>query len=178
MDEVKVSKYISFILRHRPDVIGAEVDKKGWMYVDDLIKGVSEKYPGFNMKILEHIVETDSKKRYQFNDYKSKIRACQGHSINVNADLKEIVPPDRLFHGTSTRFLKSIMSEGILRMSRTHVHLSKDYNTAYSVGSRHGEACILTIRADKMREDGIKFYESENGVILVDYVDPKYIMLI
>ena len=127
------------------------------------------------METLEEIVRTDNKGRYSFNDSKTLIRANQGHSIPVDVELKEIVPPNILFHGTATRFLDSIKQQGIKSMSRLYVHLSEDLETAIKVGDRHGDCVVLIIDTKKMSNDGIKFYLSENGVWLTKYIDWKYV---
>lgn len=127
------------------------------------------------IQLIETIVETNDKQRYEFNDDKTLIRARQGHSIDVDVELKEIKPPFILYHGTAIRFLESILKDGIKKMSRNYVQLSNDLDTAESVGSRHGKPVILLINTKKMEEDGIKFYLSANNVVLTDYVDPKYI---
>lgn len=127
------------------------------------------------MEELEEIVETNNKKRYEFSDDKKKIRARQGHSIPVDVELKEATPPKVLYHGTATRFLSSIMSQGILKGTRLYVHLSDNVETAEKVGSRHGKPVVLFLDTDCMVKDGIKFYISNNDVWLTEYVDSKYI---
>jgi putative RNA 2'-phosphotransferase len=124
---------------------------------------------------LKNIVETNDKQRYSFNDDYTKIRANQGHSIPVNLQLVEKIPPDVLYHGTATRFLDSIMEEGITKQSRQYVHLSKDVETATKVGKRHGKSIVLVLDALNMYRDGVKFYLSDNGVWLTNYVSSKYI---
>ena len=131
---------------------------------------------GYSIEELDDIVKTNDKKRYEYNEDKSLIRARQGHSVNVDVDLKEMVPPDILYHGTTTRFYSDILKDGIKKMNRQYVHLSDNYTTAVSVGSRHGSAIVLTIDAKKMTNDGCKFYLSNNGVWLTDYVKPDYIL--
>ena len=175
MSKNSLSKFISLILRHKPDVIGISLDEHGWADVEDLIDGIRKSGKVIDMVILEEIVRTDEKGRYSFNEDKTKIRANQGHSIAVDVELKEMVPPDVLYHGTAARFLDSIREQGIKSMSRLYVHLSGDIETAIKVGKRHGEAVVLSINAKQMAEDGIKFYLSENGVWLTKYVAWKYV---
>lgn len=175
MDLNKSSKFISLILRHKPETIGITLDEHGWANVNELINGINNSGRNIDMEILEEIVRTDNKQRYSFNEDKTLIRANQGHSITVNVELKEMVPPDILYHGTATRFLDSIKQQGIKSMSRLYVHLSKDYETAVNVGNRHGKHCVLKIDAKRMHSDGIKFYLSENGVWLTKFVDWKYV---
>lgn len=178
MNDIKIGKYICLILRHKPEIIGIELDKNGWANVDELINGLKKKYPDFNREKLEYIVNTDNKQRYSLSNDKSKIRARQGHSIDVDVELKELTPPELLYHGTAERFLESIMKEGLVPKSRLYVHLSKDVETAEKVGKRHGKPAVLKIETGKMAEDGFKFYLSENGVWLTKAVPPKYFSLI
>lgn len=158
------SKELAFLLRHDKEY---NFDEHGWRDVSDLIKN-----HGYTKAELEDIVETDDKGRYEWDLTKKRIRARQGHSIPVNPDLEEKEPPEFLYHGTSSRFLDSIMREGIKKMNRTHVHLSPDKETAAKVGTRHGGTLvIIKVEAHRMFEDGKKFYLSRNGVWLTDYVD-------
>lgn len=166
-DLIKKGKHLSFLLRHDTEY---QFDKHGWREVSDLIKN-----HGYTMKELEDIVETNNKKRYEFSEDKKKIRARQGHSIPVDVELKEAIPPKVLYHGTATRFLSSIMSQGIIKGTRLYVHLSDTTETAEKVGARHGKPVVLIIDTDYMVRDGIKFYLSNNNVWLTDYVDSKYI---
>jgi len=133
-----LSKFLSLVLRHKPEVINLVMDKNGWVSVEDLLKGMRRKGYKIDLSILEQIVVGDKKQRYSFNEDKSKIRANQGHSIKVDVGFKELQPPNVLYHGTATRFMKSIMSKGLIGMSRLYVHLSADEETAVSVGIRHG----------------------------------------
>ena len=178
MNIEKLSKFISLILRHKPEEVGITLDDFGWAKVEDLINGINNSGRKIDIEILEEIVRTDNKQRYSFNEDKTKIRANQGHSIPVNIEFKELEPPNTLYHGTATKSLEGIKSQGIKSMSRLYVHLSKDYETAVNVGSRHGKCVVLVINAKRMYEDGIKFYLSENGVWLTEYIDPKYILSI
>lgn len=173
MNLIKVSKYISLILRHKPETIGISLDEHGWANVKDLINGVNKTHK-LDMKMLEEIVETDDKERYSFNEDKTKIRANQGHSINVDVELEEAVPPEMLWHGTGVKYMKNIDVEGLISKSRLYVHLSADPNTAMDVGKRHGDPMIYCIDALKMYEDGYKFYKSKNGVWLTKHVPTEY----
>lgn len=174
MDE-RLSVFISLILRHKPDVIGITLDEHGWANVKELIDGINSSGRRINMEMLEEIVRTDNKGRYSFNESKELIRANQGHSINVNVELKEAKPPDTLYHGTATKSLENIKRQGIKPMSRLYVHLSKDLDTATNVGGRHGKCVVLAVDTQRMFDDGLKFYLSENGVWLTKYIDWRYI---
>lgn len=170
----ETSKYMSLILRHKPDAIGITLDEHGWANVDELIAGIA-KDNEFNMEILEEIVRTDEKQRYSFNEDKTLIRANQGHSIPVDVELEEKEPPEILYHGTGEKYVSSIDAQGLIPKSRLYVHLSKDEETAVKVGSRHGKPVIYIVKAEQMYEDGYKFYISANGVWLTKEVLVKYL---
>lgn len=165
------SKFISLVLRHKPDVIGIKLDRHGWANVNELLTGVQ-----ISLQDLEHIVTTDSKQRYSFNEDKTKIRANQGHSVDVDLELKEAKPPNVLYHGTYSDVVGHILYEGIKKQSRQYVHLSGDIETATKVGARRGKPMIMEIDSEKMYEDGRKFYLSKNNVWLTDYIPSKYII--
>lgn len=171
----KLSIFISLILRHKPETIGIKLDDYGYADVNELIEKINNTGRNINIEILEQIVKEDNKQRYSFNDDRSKIRANQGHSINVDVELKELEPPEYLYHGTATRFLDNIKNEGIIKQSRLYVHLSRDIDTAIKVGKRHGTPVILKINTGKMYENGYKFYLSENNVWLCEYIPFKYV---
>lgn len=170
-----MGRFLSLILRHSPQTIGITLDKFGYANIDELISQMNKHGKHIDFDTLKLIVDTNNKKRYSFNQDFTKIRANQGHSINVDLQLTEKIPPNELYHGTATRFLDSIMKEGIKKQSRQYVHLSKDIDTAIKVGKRHGQVVILILDTAKMYQDGVKFYLSDNGVWLTDYVNPKYI---
>ena len=170
----ETSKYISLILRHKPETIGITLDEHGWANVDELISGIAKTHE-MNMNILEEIVSTDEKQRYSFNDDKTKIRANQGHSIQVDVELEEMRPPEILWHGTGEKFIGSIDEQGLISKSRLYVHLSKDEETALKVGTRHGKPVIYIVKAEEMFKDGYKFYLSKNGVWLTKEVPVKYL---
>lgn len=173
MNLTKTSKYISLILRHKPETIGISLDEHGWANVKGLIDGVNKTHK-LDMKMLEEIVETDDKQRYSFNEDKTMIRANQGHSIDVDVELEEAVPPEMLWHGTGHKYVKNIDVEGLIPKSRLYVHLSEDYKTAIEVGKRHGTPAIYCVDALKMHSDGYKFYKSKNGVWLTKHVPAEY----
>lgn len=169
-----LSKFLSLVLRHKPEVIGITLDSHGWAKVDELINGIREQYD-FDFETLKKIVETDNKQRYSFNDDKTLIRANQGHSIKVDVDLEELQPPKILYHGTAKKYEKSIDKSGLKSKSRLYVHLSADLETAEMVGKRHGELLIYEVDCGKMFDDGYKFYKSANGVWLTDIVPVQYL---
>ena len=155
------SKYISLILRHKPETIGITLDEHGWANVDELIAGIS-KTQDFNMEMLEEIVRTDEKQRYSFNEDKTLIRANQGHSIPVDVELEKKKPPRYLYHGTGEKYRESIDNQGLIPKSRLYVHLSPDIETAIKVGSRHGKPVVYRVWAGSMHDAGFDFYKSVN----------------
>ncbi|HBF7642493.1 TPA: RNA 2'-phosphotransferase [Clostridioides difficile] len=171
----KLSIFISLILRHKPETIGIKLDDYGYADVNELIEKINNTGRNINIEILEQIVKEDNKQRYSFNEDRSKIRANQGHSINVNVELRELEPPRFLYHGTATRFLDNIKKEGIISKSRLYVHLSNNIDTAVQVGKRHGIPIVLKINAGKMYENDYKFYLSENNIWLCEYIPFKYV---
>ena len=170
----ETSKYMSLILRHKPETIGITLDEHGWADVDELIDGIS-RTQDFNIDILEEIVRTDEKQRYSFNDDKTKIRANQGHSIEVDVELEEKEPPEILWHGTGEKFATSIDNIGLIPKSRLYVHLSKDEETATIVGRRHGKPVLYMVNTREMYKDGFKFFLSKNGVWLTKEVPVRYL---
>lgn len=169
-----ISKFLSLVLRHQPDTIGVQLDENGWVEIQTLI----EKFPKehqLDKEVLEYVVANNDKQRFAFNENKTKIRANQGHSVTVDLALNPTQPPEYLYHGTVVDFLEAIHKEGLKKMSRQHVHLSQDQETAIKVGSRRGKPIILTVRTGAMANDGHEFYLSDNNVWLIDRVPAKYI---
>lgn len=169
-----LSKFISLILRHKPEEIGITLDEHGWADVEELIAGISRKQP-IDRATLEEIVATDDKQRYSFSEDGKLIRANQGHSIPVDVELAQAEPPEYLWHGTAARFVPSIEAQGLLPCSRLYVHLSADERTARIVGARHGAPALYRVRAGAMRRAGIPFFLSQNGVWLVKHVPVEYL---
>ncbi|MBQ6481992.1 MAG: RNA 2'-phosphotransferase [Anaerolineaceae bacterium] len=172
----KTSKFIALILRHKPETIGITLDEHGWANVQELIDGINATGKHhLNMELLEEIVRLDEKQRYSFNEDRSLIRANQGHSIPVDVELKETLPPKVLYHGTGEKYVPSIDEQGLIPKSRLYVHMSADKETAKTVGSRHGRPVIYEIDCKSMSEDGYRFYLSENHVWLTKAVPAKYL---
>ena len=171
-----ISRYISLILRHKPEVIGIKLDEHGWADVQQLISGIKKsRNKSYNMDMLEEIVRTDNKQRYSFNDDKTLIRANQGHSVKVDVELEEKAPPEFLWHGTGEKYVQSIDSVGLIPKGRLYVHLSKDEDTALNVGKRHGKPVIYKVLSGQMSKDGFRFYLSKNGVWLIKEVPVRYL---
>jgi putative RNA 2'-phosphotransferase len=173
---VKISKFLSLVLRHAPETIHVNMDKNGWVGIRELIDNAN-KYRNLRLTvdIIKKVVETNDKQRFILSDNGERIRANQGHSITVDLELESKIPPDVLYHGTAIRFLDSIKKDGLRPMGRQYVHLSRTEEIATAVGKRHGEPIVLYIDAKTMHEEGYKFYLSENKVWLVDAVPVKYI---
>jgi putative RNA 2'-phosphotransferase len=171
MSDFEISKFLSFVLRHNPGHIDLELDSAGWANVKDLL----DKSTNLDMTTLEHIVKTNNKKRFEFNSDKTKIRASQGHSVEVNLGYERKIPPDVLYHGTAQKNRESIQRDGLKKMNRHAVHLSADIETATSVGARHGKPLVYIVRAREMSDNGSKFYLSNNNVWLTENVLPEFL---
>ena len=172
---VATSKFLSLVLRHKPETIGLVLDQHGWADVDELIRLSNEHGKQLSRELLEEVVEKNEKKRFTISADGSRIRANQGHSVSVDVELVPVEPPTLLFHGTVPRFLESIRLHGLRRGNRLHVHLSADEQTAKIVGARRGDPVVLRITAHAMFQDGYVFYVSENGVWLTEHVPPQFL---
>lgn len=174
-NSTQLSKFLSFVLRHKPDAIGLTLDPQGWTSVDELIAKSDAAGTRFSREDLLHVVETSEKKRFSLSADGQRIRAAQGHSVAVELGLSAQQPPSVLYHGTATRFVGSILSEGLKPQTRQQVHLSVDEATAHRVGQRHGEPTILKVEALRMHAKGFKFFLADNGVWLTDQVPPEFL---
>ena len=174
---VRLSKFISLVLRHDPGKIGLSLDAHGWADVDELI-AKANRFVRFDRPMLEKVVAENDKKRFAFSPDGTKIRASQGHSVAVDLQLEPLSPPEVLYHGTAERFQASILAQGLLPRSRQHVHLSKDRATAVNVGSRHGKPVVFIVKARQMELAGLKFYLSANGVWLTEHVPAEYLEIV
>jgi putative RNA 2'-phosphotransferase len=175
MKEKDVSRFLSLVLRHKPEEIGITLDAQGWVEVEVLLNALEKHKAPLTREGLEKIVAENNKKRFAFDETGTKIRANQGHSIEIDLALPASVPPATLYHGTAEKTVSIIKQEGLTKQSRQHVHLSTNRDTATQVGGRHGKPHILIVRAGEMHEAGYLFYISENGVWLTDHVPPQYI---
>lgn len=172
---VATSKFLSLVLRHRPDVIGIRLDAEGWVSIEVLLAACAQHGRAISREHLDAVVRTNDKQRFAFSADGSRIRANQGHSVSVDLGLIHVEPPDLLYHGTVQRFLESIRRDGLTKGKRHHVHLSPDVQTATKVGQRRGTPIVLVIESGRMSRDGHNFYRSENGVWLTDALPPGYI---
>jgi len=171
----QISKFLSLVLRHQPETIGIQLDQNGWTDVNELIEKANNYGVTFDREILNHIVATNSKKRFSFNEHLDKIRASQGHSVEIELGYTNQTPPEILFHGTGEKSVHSILETGLEKRSRQHVHLSSDLETAIKVGQRHGKPFVFKVLAGQMHNDNFQFFVSDNGVWLTDYVPVKYL---
>jgi putative RNA 2'-phosphotransferase len=179
MEEENISKFMSFVLRHKPTEIGIVLDQNGWILVEELIlkANLSGKSPFiFSREILEYIVLNNKKQRFALSEDKTLIRANQGHTILVDLDLPFIEPPEFLYHGTAIQNIKKIMLEGLKSMQRHDVHLSFDKDIAKDVGARYGRPVVLKIKSKAMYLDGMTFQCTKNNVWLTNHVPSQYIM--
>ncbi len=171
----KISKFLSLILRHKPEIIDIQMDEQGWVKTDELLEKLRLHHRGISLEQLKTVVAENNKKRFAFNEDESLIRASQGHSVQLDLGYDAVTPPEFLYHGTATRFLESIRKTGLEKRGRHHVHLSQELSTAKNVGGRHGKVIILNIRSLEMHQKGFDFFVSENGVWLTDHVPVEYI---
>jgi putative RNA 2'-phosphotransferase len=174
-ENVRISKFLSLALRHKPEAIDISLDASGWTEVDKLLQQMNLNGFLITKEILKHIVDTNEKKRFTFNQNETLIRASQGHSVEIELGYSKKQPPEILFHGTAESSIASILESGLTKQSRHHVHLSVEIKTASNVGHRYGKPVILAIEALQMFNDGFDFYLSDNGVWLTDHVPVKYL---
>jgi putative RNA 2'-phosphotransferase len=176
-DDAQISKTLSYWLRHRPDAAGIVLDDAGWAPVDAVLAALDTQMPGTDWDRLLDIVERSDKQRFELSGDVERIRARQGHSVQVTGDWPVTQPPETLFHGTVERFLPTILDEGLKPMLRHHVHLSSDVVTARKVGARRGKPIILVVQAARLASDGAVFRLTSNGVWLVEHVPAGFISI-
>lgn len=187
---VAISRVLSKVLRHEPELIGLRLDASGWAAVDELLtklsratrtEGASKRLrtlPTVTQNLLLKVVESNDKHRFVLSDDRLRIRAVQGHSVEVKLNHPVQAPPARLFHGTASRNWAAIAKEGLKRGSRHAVHLSVDISTATRIGARHGRPIVIQVATQEMHDDGHEFTVADNGVWLVDSVPPNYLSLV
>jgi putative RNA 2'-phosphotransferase len=175
VDPVKLSKFLSFVLRHNPDEIGLTLSADGWANIDELVEKANTAGTIFARADLLGVVASSDKKRFSLSADGLSIRAAQGHSVSVELGLPPQEPPSILYHGTATRFVEAILAEGLKPQARQQVHLSADEATAERVGQRHGKPHIFKVDAGGMHAKGLKFCRADNGVWLTDHVPPEYL---
>ena len=174
---VRISKFLSLVLRHRPEKIGIKLDRQGWVSVSRLLGACDANGMPLTLEELRRVVSSNDKKRFSFSADGLYIRANQGHSVEVELGYEPVAPPPVLYHGTAERSLPSIKQQGLIKGRRHHVHLSQDMDTARAVGGRYGKPVVLKIESARMHEDGYLFYQAANGVWLTEHVPVEYIGL-
>lgn len=175
----EISKFLSFILRHKPESIGLTLDNEGWANISELIAKAKQSGQELDAELIHAVIKNNEKKRFSISDNGLHIRAAQGHSTeSVLIKHAQKMPPDFLYHGTAIRFLESILDEGLCSGERQHVHLSEDIETAMSIGQRYGKPIVLKIAAGQMHQQNFCFFQAENGVWLIDHVPPKFLFTI
>jgi putative RNA 2'-phosphotransferase len=175
---IKQSKFLSLVLRHNPEIIGIKLDDGGWANVETLLIKMNKSGKKIDFDTLDFVVKNNNKKRFAFNEDKTKIRASQGHSIKIDLGYDPQTPPEFLYHGSAEKFVGSILKIGIQKKGRHHVHLSADIKTAVDVGKRHGKPVVFEISAQNMQKQDFLFYISENKVWLTDIVPAEFIKII
>jgi putative RNA 2'-phosphotransferase len=172
---IHISKYISKHLRHAPEAIGLTLGDGGWVPVAALLSASAKNGFTISPDELAYVVKHCEKQRFAINEAEQLIRANQGHSVDVELDLEPLTPPEVLYHGTATRFREPILSSGLIKMSRQHVHLSAELATAVAVGKRHGSPMVFAVDTMSMSRDGFVFFRAANGVWLTDHVPSRYL---
>lgn len=170
---VRISKFLSLVLRHKPEAAKIELDTNGWVDITVLLNACRDVGTPITRDQFDEIVATNEKKRFTVKG--NSVRAAQGHSVNVNLGYKAVEPPEILYHGTAMQFVDAIKREGLKPQKRQHVHLSSNTETASSVGKRRGEAVILIVKAKEAHIAGISFYTADNGVWLADAIPSKFL---
>lgn len=178
MNQYKISKLLSFVLRHHPERLGLTLDGQGWVAVSELLEALRQDGKAITFEQLRQVVAENDKQRFTIDEDRQMIRANQGHSIAIDLGLTPTTPPPLLYHGTAQQYWSSIQQKGLLKGTRQHVHLSADQNTAYKVGSRHGKPIILVIDTAAMLADNHLFYCSDNGVWLTNHIPVQYLQLL
>ena len=174
---VETSKFLSYVLRHRPEEIGLELDSEGWSDIDALIAAAARNDRRLDRALIEEVVASNDKQRFAISNDGLRIRAVQGHSTaTVQISHQAITPPPVLYHGTASRFVAAILRQGLRPGARHHVHLSQEQATAVAVGTRHGVPVVLCVDAAAMDAAGLRFFLADNGVWLTDAVPPRYLV--
>lgn len=166
----KISKRLSYVLRHRPDSIGLLLDENGYVEVESLLSALAAHGEQVTIEQLNELVQTNDKKRFSFDPSGLRIRANQGHSLEIDLNYQQKVPPPVLYHGTAARFVESIRQKGLVKGQRHHVHLTESKETALAVGSRYGKAVLLLVNTVEMQHNGAVFFLSDNQVWLTESV--------
>ncbi|MFB5652563.1 RNA 2'-phosphotransferase [Leptospira wolffii] len=173
----KISKHISYVLRHNPDSIGLKLDSHGWADVKELISKSEDHGIYCSIETIHRILVQSKKSRFELSSNGKRIKAKHGHSIQVEIGLLPNFPPSILYHGTTLKNIESIKENGILRMSRVYVHLSTNPIEARKIGERHGKPLVFAIKAQEMHRNGYEFYISDNNIWLTKVVPKEFISI-
>jgi putative RNA 2'-phosphotransferase len=173
-----ISKSLSYVLRHRPDSVGVKLEEGGWITVAALLHAFQQAGKRLSAEILHEVVAQNDKQRFEFSEDGLRIRARQGHSVEVELGYEPATPPSVLYHGTATHNLDSILQQGLLKGRRNYVHLSTNKQTMIQVAMGHGKPVVLAVQADQMHAAGHEFFITGNNVWLTEHVPPKYIAVI
>ena len=173
---VRLSKFLSLVLRHKPQEIGMTLDPAGWLAVDELLRACAAHGVPISRNELNAIVAGSDKQRFALSPDGLRIRANQGHSVPVELGYEPAVPPEVLFHGTAQKYIESIRRMGLVKGKRHHVHLSPTAKTASAVGQRHGKLVLLEVQAGRLHREGHQFFRTPNNVWLTDSVPPEYLV--
>jgi len=174
----KISKRLSYVLRHRPDTVGIVLGDGGWIGVDDLLAALAGNGHTVSRSVLDRVVAENDKQRFEYSEDGLRLRARQGHSTEVDLGYAPATPPDVLYHGTATRNLESILVQGLVKARRHHVHLSTNRETMIQVAMRHGEPVLLIVDTLRMYKDGYRFFVTGNDVWLTEHVPPAYLAVV
>ncbi len=172
---IRISKFLSLVLRHRPEEVGIMLDRAGWVAVSALLQAFAAHGSQLTLAELQAVVRTNDKQRFSFSPDGLSIRASQGHSLAAELGYESVQPPPVLYHGTASRFLPSIRREGLAKGRRQQVHLSAQPATAHEVGRRYGQPVVLNIASAAMHRDEHLFFRAANGVWLTAHVPARYI---
>lgn len=171
---VKVSRYMSYLLRHNPQ--GLSMDEHGFVNLDKLVEKINQRFRVNKIFVLE-IVERNGRKRFEVVD--NKIRALYGHTVPVKLEFEEDKTVKVLYHGTTPQAASKILREGLKPMKRKWVHLSPTIEVAREVGMRRTDTpTILEVDVEAARKDGLKFFKATDKVYLCKNVPQKYIRLV
>ncbi|MHA1676210.1 MAG: RNA 2'-phosphotransferase, partial [Candidatus Njordarchaeales archaeon] len=172
---VRLSKFLSLLLRHKPEILNLLIDKEGFVKLRDLVRKI-RKIKGFHWVTesdVINLVKNDKKGRFELKTINNEfyIRAIYGHSakLQVNIKYEEAKPEEvsKLYHGTNSKVLPWILREGLKPMARKFVHLSKDLNDAIITAKRRkGKTVILEIKARDFLDAGGKIWKANEQIYL------------
>ena len=178
-DDKRLSKFLSLVLRHRPDDFDIALDSNGFTDADALFAVVKSKYKGkYSYEDVVRVTTTpaqDGKMRFELVD--GRIRARYGHNKRVEAiAYQPVTPPEILYHGTPQTAVAAIRREGLSAQQRQYVHMATTVERATSVGARHGKPILLKVRARVAHEAGVAFFQADDEHYLTQSLPPEFII--